>query len=189
MNYPNDGLGGVADLADILGIGERQIQKLKNRTTKSGNPVIVSPSRGKYDLLASAAGYIEFIKDDEDGTDNDGKHKDPQKRLMAAKASMAEREDALEAGSVIKTDEVEQALVETISLLASHIDAIPGRMSGTIVGLTGEPKQKIYALLKQEADDIRQAISNGLEDFINTQEIGASDAAAADEERMAVGGS
>ncbi len=189
MNYPNDGLGGVADLADMLGIGERQVQKLKNRMTKNGNPVIVSPSRGVYDLFASAKGYIEFIKEDEDGVGKDGKFKDPQKRLDAAKANMAERKDALEEGTVLNKNEVEQMFIETIALLASHIDAIPGRFASTIVGLTGEDKQKVYALLREEAREMRLSVTNGLEDYINAKESGGGNETAAEPERVAVGGS
>jgi len=179
--------GTVKELSAILDIGDRQIQKLKKRQLKNGNPIIISPARGQYDLLGSAAGYIAFLKENDESTDDSGQYKDPQKRLQAAKASMAEREDAIQAGTILKTDEVEQMLIAIISLLASHIDAIAGRLSSTISGISGHEKAEIYNLLRTETNDIRQTISDGLQDFINTQQSSQSNAPTSQQECVAVG--
>lgn len=91
----------LATIAKLLMLTERRVQQL------SAEGVIPKAERGRYELVPAVQGYIRYLKDRSLGADVPGDEYEHKRRLLKAKADLAEMEAALLAGKLVKTEVAE----------------------------------------------------------------------------------
>lgn len=100
----------VATIAKLLMITERRVQQL----TKEG--VLPKAERGRYELAPVVQGYIRYLRDRAIGSDTPGDESDNhRRRLVKARADIAEFEAERLAGSLAPVDEVERTQADMIT--------------------------------------------------------------------------
>lgn len=137
---------GTSDLADVLGVTVRWIQKL----TK--DEILVQLDRGKFDLAENVQRYIGYVKNMHE--DNDGQEIDYnlEKALHErAKRKIAEMDLAEKEQTLIQIDEVEKLLEKMVGLFKSRCLTIPSKVAPLIQFETELPV--IISLLKQDIDE------------------------------------
>lgn len=113
----------LLDLAEILGIGIRHVQRL------ASEGVLQKADRGQYLLIPSIQGFMAVVEERVDGS-SDGKQKiEEQKlRLATAQADKAEREIKEMEGNLLDRVQVMAAWGETAQMMKTRLLAIPSKL-------------------------------------------------------------
>lgn len=106
-------------IAKLLMLTERRV----NQLTQEG--VIPKVERGKYDLVASVQGYIRYLKERSLGSglaDDEYEHK---KRLLKARADLAEMEAAQLSSQLIRAEVAEKVWVDVCARFRQKALSVP----------------------------------------------------------------
>jgi len=143
----------ITAIAKLLKLTERRVQQLAK------DDIIPKAERGKYDLISSVHGYIDFLKAKAGGDFTAEDVIKNKNKLMKAKAEIAEIERMKATGELIPKEEVKSTWLELINKVKQKLLAIPNRTAPIIVSIknTNEIKlilqDKIYEALYEITSD------------------------------------
>jgi len=151
----------ITAISKLLKLTERRVQQL----TK--DDIIPKGERGKYDLIGSVHGYIDFLKAKAGGDFTAEDVIKNKNKLMKAKAEIAEIERMKATGELIPKQEVKSTWLELINKVKQKLLSIPNKVAPIVVSIknTNEIKlilqDKIYeALYEITSDDGSVEVSN-----------------------------
>jgi len=177
-------------LAEILGCSDRWVGQL----IADGLPAKSEGRKGsalQIDTERAIAWLIEReiskrIGDRTDDEDDGASAEDIDKRYKLAGARERELKVAKLKGELISTDAVAQATYALVVEVAQALEAMPGRMAGTLA--TESDPAAVREALLYEIRRIRTNLSAGFEALADSAEGVGADDAAADSPGMEVGG-
>jgi len=133
-------------IANVLKVQARSVYRLAEQE------VIPKPDAdGKFDLVASVHGYIDFLRSRHGGSKSAlsaQKFSAERARLYEARADIAEVERARLAAELVSADEVETAWIDMITIAKARMLALPSKMAPRLA-LISSPT-KIRELLESE---------------------------------------
>ncbi len=132
-----------SDLADLLGISPRWVQKLTAEGTLKKNP------EDRYDLAQAVQGYCEYLR----GTSksNQGDLDAETLRLTRAKADKAEISVEMLLGETVRIEAVGQIWGDLVTAFRSRMLGLPNKMAA-ILALKEDPAE-IRDLIMEEVRD------------------------------------
>ena len=145
----------VEAIAELINLTPRRIQQL----AKDG--VIPKPKRGLYDAGLTIRAYVEFLQKATEGRAPDATSaavKVQKSRLLEAQARRAELETAKAEGKMLDVNDVQQVFNEMATVVASGLEALPGRVAGELATIT-DPAVIRQRLLR-EARQIRSSLAD-----------------------------
>ena len=143
----------ITAISKLLKLTERRVQQLAK------DDIIPKAERGKYDLISSVHGYIDFLKAKAGGDFTAEDVIKNKNKLMKAKAEIAEIEKQRATGELIPKEEVKSTWLELVNKVKQKLLAIPNRTAPIIVSIknTNEIKlilqDKIYEALYEITSD------------------------------------
>ncbi len=151
----------ITAISKLLKLTERRVQQLAK------DDIIPKAERGKYDLISSVHGYIDFLKAKAGGDFTAEDVIKNKNKLMKAKAEIAEIEKQRATGELIPKEEVKSTWLELINKVKQKLLAIPNKTAPIIVSIknTNEIKlilqDKVYeALYEITSDEGSVEVSN-----------------------------
>lgn len=108
----------IGTIAKLLLLTDRRVQQL----AKEG--VLPRGERGRYELVPVVQSYIKYLKDRAIGADMPGDEGDHKRRLLKARADIAEMEAERLAGDLVPVDQVEKSWVEITSRVRQRMLAV-----------------------------------------------------------------
>lgn len=176
----------VGTIAKLLLLTDRRVQQL----AREG--VLPRGEKGRYELVPAVQGYIKYLKDRAIGADLPGDEGDHKRRLLKARADIAEMEAERLAGDLVPVDQVEKVWIEITSRVRQRMLAVA-------------PKAAPIAAVENTAEACHEVIETfiheGLAELASTIVISAEpsaksgdedtddDGAAAEADDQPVGGS
>ena len=150
----------ITAIAKLLKLTERRVQQLAK------DDIIPKAERGKYDLISSVHGYIDFLKAKAGGDFTAEDVIKNKNKLMKAKAEIAEIEKMKATGELIPKQEVKNTWLELINKVKQKLLTIPNKVAPIIVSIknTNEIKlilqDKLYEALYEISSDERSVAKN-----------------------------
>ena len=150
----------IQAIAKLLKLSERRIQQL----AKEG--VIPKAERGKYDLIGSVQGYIDYLKAKAGGEFTAEEVLKNKNKLLKAKAELAEIDKMKASGELIPKGEVKKSWLELVHKLKQKLLSIPNKVAPVVVTVKSinEIKlilqDKIYEALYEISSDDRSVAKN-----------------------------
>ena len=150
----------ITAIAKLLRLTERRVQQLAK------DDIIPKAERGKYDLISSVHGYIDFLKAKAGGDFTAEDVIKNKNKLMKAKAEIAEIEKMKATGELIPKQEVKNTWLELINKVKQKLLTIPNKVAPIIVSIknTNEIKlilqDKLYEALYEISSDERSVAKN-----------------------------
>lgn len=137
----------VDTIAKLLILTPRRVQQL----TAEG--VIPKAERGRYALAPAVQGYVKYLKERAINADVSGDEtSDHKRRLMKARADIAEFEAQRLAGDLVPVDQVEKVWAEIVSRFRQRALAVaPKAAPLTAVETTTEANHEIIETYINEA--------------------------------------
>ena len=117
----------IQAIAKLLKLSERRIQQL----AKEG--VIPKAERGKYDLVNSVHGYIDYLKAKAGGEFTAEEVLKNKNKLLKAKAELAEIDKMKASGELIPKGEVKKSWLELVHKLKQKLLSIPNKVAPVVV--------------------------------------------------------
>ena len=117
----------IQAIAKLLKLSERRIQQL----AKEG--VIPKAERGKYDLVDSVHGYIDYLKAKAGGEFTAEEVLKNKNKLLKAKAELAEIDKMKASGELIPKGEVKKSWLELVHKLKQKLLSIPNKVAPVVV--------------------------------------------------------
>ena len=145
----------IEAISKLLKLSERRVQQLAK------DNIIPKAERGKYDLVSSVHGYIDFLKAKAGGEFTIEEVNKNKNKLIKAKAELAEIEKMKATSELIPQEEVKSSWLELVHKLKQKLLSIPNKVSPILVNIknTNEIKlilqDKIYEALYEIASDDR----------------------------------
>ena len=150
----------IEAISKLLKLSERRIQQLAK------DNIIPKAERGKYDLVSSVHGYIDFLKAKAGGDFTAEEVLKNKNKLLKAKAEIAEIEKMKATGELIPKQEVKNTWLELINKVKQKLLTIPNKVAPIIVSIknTNEIKlilqDKLYEALYEISSDERSVAKN-----------------------------
>ena len=150
----------IQAIAKLLKLSARRIQQL----AKEG--VIPKAERGKYDLVNSVHGYIDYLKAKAGGEFTAEEVLKNKNKLLKAKAELAEIDKMKASGELIPKGEVKKSWLELVHKLKQKLLSIPNKVAPVVVTVKSinEIKlilqDKIYEALYEISSDDRSVAKN-----------------------------
>ncbi len=150
----------IQAIAKLLKLSERRIQQL----AKEG--VIPKAERGKYDLVNSVRGYIDYLKAKAGGEFTAEEVLKNKNKLLKAKAELAEIDKMKASGELIPKGEVKKTWLELVHKLKQKLLSIPNKVAPVVVTIKSinEIKliiqDKIHEALYEISSDDRSVAKN-----------------------------
>ena len=150
----------ITAISKLLKLTERRIQQLAK------DNIIPRAERGKYDLVSSVHGYIDFLKAKAGGDFTAEDVIKNKNKLIKAKAELAEIEKMKATSELIPQEEVKRTWLELIHKLKQKLLSIPNKISPILVNIknTNQIKlilqEKIYEALYEITSDDRSVAKN-----------------------------
>jgi len=150
----------ITAIAKLLKLTERRVQQLAK------DDIIPKAERGKYDLISSVHGYIDFLKAKAGGDFTAEDVIKNKNKLMKAKAEIAEIERMKATGELIPKQEVKNTWLELINKVKQKLLTIPNKVAPVIVTVKNinEIKlilqDKLYEALYEISSDDRGVAKN-----------------------------
>ena len=151
----------ITAIAKLLKLTERRVQQLAK------DDIIPKAERGKYDLISSVHGYIDFLKAKAGGDFTAEDVIKNKNKLMKAKAEIAEIEKMKATGELIPKEEVKRTWLELVQKVKQKLLSIPNKVAPVVVTVKSinEIKlilqDKIYEALYEITSDERSVeVSN-----------------------------
>ena len=147
----------ITAIAKLLKLTERRVQQLAK------DDIIPKAERGKYDLISSVHGYIDFLKAKAGGDFTAEDVIKNKNKLMKAKAEIAEIEKMKATGELIPKEEVKRTWLELVQKVKQKLLSIPNKVAPVVVTVKSinEIKlilqDKIYEALYEISSDERGA--------------------------------
>ena len=116
----------IQAIAKLLKLSERRIQQL----AKEG--VIPKAERGKYDLVNSVHGYIDYLKAKAGGEFTAEEVLKNKNKLLKAKAELAEIDKMKASGELIPKGEVKKTWLELVHKLKQKLLSIPNKVAPVV---------------------------------------------------------
>ena len=150
----------IQAIAKLLKLSERRIQQL----AKEG--VIPKAERGKYDLIGSVQGYIDYLKAKVGGDFTAEEVLKNKNKLLKAKAELAEIDKMKATGELIPKEEVKRTWLELVQKVKQKLLSIPNKVAPVVVTIKSINeiklilKDKIYEALYEISSDDRGVPKN-----------------------------
>ena len=150
----------ITAISKLLKLTERRIQQLAK------DNIIPRAERGKYDLVSSVHGYIDFLKAKAGGDFTAEDVIKNKNKLIKAKAELAEIEKMKATSELIPQEEVKSSWLELVHKLKQKLLSIPNKISPILVNIknTNQIKlilqEKIYEALYEITSDDRSVAKN-----------------------------
>ena len=151
----------IEAIAKLLKLSERRVQQLAK------DNIIPKAERGKYDLVSSVHGYIDFLKAKAGGDFTAEEVLKNKNKLLKAKAELAEIEKMKATGELIPKEEVKRTWLELVQKVKQKLLSIPNKVAPVVVTVKSinEIKlilqDKIYEALYEITSDERSVeVSN-----------------------------
>ena len=150
----------ITAISKLLKLTERRVQQLAK------DDIIPKAERGKYDLISSVHGYIDFLKAKAGGDFTAEDVIKNKNKLMKAKAEIAEIERMKATGELIPKEEVKSTWLELINKVKQKLLTIPNKVAPVIVTVKNinEIKlilqDKLYEALYEISSDERSVAKN-----------------------------
>ena len=150
----------IQAIAKLLKLSERRIQQL----AKEG--VIPKAERGKYDLIGSVQGYIDYLKSKVGGEFTAEEVLKNKNKLLKAKAELAEIDKMKASGELIPKEEVKRTWLELVQKVKQKLLSIPNKVAPVVdtIKSINEIKlilqDKIYEALYEISSDDRSVAKN-----------------------------
>ena len=118
-------------LANLFGLTERRIRQL----AEVG--VVVKAARGEFELASSIRAYVTFLNKTTGETDDSGtSFRRSRARLMAARAALAEMEQAEKSGLLIPSEQVNEAWTKITAIVRNRLLGIPSKMAARLAPIS-----------------------------------------------------
>ena len=117
----------IQAIAKLLKLSERRIQQLAKEN------VIPKAERGKYDLVNSVHGYIDYLKAKAGGEFTAEEVLKNKNKLLKAKAELAEIDKMKASGELIPKGEVKKSWLELVHKLKQKLLSIPNKVAPVVV--------------------------------------------------------
>ena len=150
----------ITAIAKLLRLTERRVQQLAK------DDIIPKAERGKYDLISSVHGYIDFLKAKAGGDFTAEDVIKNKNKLMKAKAEIAEIEHKRATGELIQKEEVKSTWLELINKVKQKLLTIPNKVAPVIVTVKNineiklKLQDKLYEALYEISSDDRGVAKN-----------------------------
>ena len=150
----------IQAIAKLLKLSERRIQQL----AKEG--VIPKAERGKYDLIGSVQGYIDYLKAKVGGEFTAEEVLKNKNKLLKAKAELAEIDKMKASGELIPKGEVKKTWLELVHKLKQKLLSIPNKVAPVVVTVKNISEiklilqDKLYEALYEITSDDRSVAKN-----------------------------
>jgi len=150
----------IQAIAKLLKLSERRIQQL----AKEG--IIPKAERGKYDIVNSVHGYIDYLKAKAGGEFTAEEVLKNKNKLLKAKAELAEIDKMKASGELIPKGEVKKSWLELVHKLKQKLLSIPNKVAPVVVTVKSinEIKliiqDKIHEALYEISSDDRSVAKN-----------------------------
>ena len=151
----------ITAIAKLLKLTERRVQQLAK------DDIIPKAERGKYDLISSVHGYIDFLKAKAGGDFTAEDVIKNKNKLMKAKAEIAVIEKQKATGELIPKEEVKRTWLELVQKVKQKLLSIPNKVAPFVVTVKSinEIKlilqDKLYEALYEISSDERSVeVSN-----------------------------
>ena len=147
----------IQAIAKLLKLSERRIQQLAKEE------IIPKAERGKYDLVGSVQGYIDYLKAKVGGEFTAEEVLKNKNKLLKAKAELAEIEKMKATGELIPKEAVKRTWLELVQKVKQKLLSIPNKVAPVVVAVKSinEIKlilqDKIYEALYEISSDERGA--------------------------------
>jgi len=147
----------IEAISKLLKLSERRIQQLAK------DNIIPKAERGKYDLVSSVHGYIDFLKAKAGGDFTAEEVLKNKNKLLKAKAEI-EKQKAT--GELIPKEEVKRTWLELVHKIKQKLLSIPNKVAPVIVTVKNinEIKlilqDKLYEALYEITSDDRSVAKN-----------------------------
>ena len=117
----------IEAIAKLLKLSERRVQQLAK------DNIIPKAERGKYDLVSSVHGYIDFLKAKAGGDFTAEEVLKNKNKLLKAKAEIAEIEKQRATGELIPKEEVKRTWLELVHKIKQKLLSIPNKVAPVVV--------------------------------------------------------
>ena len=117
----------IEAISKLLKLSERRIQQLAK------DNIIPKAERGKYDLVSSVHGYIDFLKAKAGGDFTAEEVLKNKNKLLKAKAEIAEIEKQKATGELIPKEEVKRTWLELVHKIKQKLLSIPNKVAPVVV--------------------------------------------------------
>jgi len=145
----------IEAIAKLLKLSERRVQQLAK------DNIIPKAERGKYDLVSSVHGYVDFLKAKAGGDFTAEEVLKNKNKLLKAKAEIAEIEKKKATGELKPKEEVKRTWLELVHKIKQKLLSIPNKVAPVVVTVknTSEIKlilqDKLYEALYEITSDDR----------------------------------
>ena len=116
----------IEAIAKLLKLSERRVQQLAK------DNIIPKAERGKYDLVSSIHGYIDFLKAKAGGDFTAEEVLKNKNKLLKAKAEIAEIEKQKATGELIPKEEVKRTWLELVHKIKQKLLSIPNKVAPVV---------------------------------------------------------
>jgi phage terminase Nu1 subunit (DNA packaging protein) len=184
---PKSGTYPIATIAKLLELTERRVYQL------AAQGVIPRTPQGRYELIPAVRGYIRFLRDRAINADvKEGEEGDHKKRLMGARADIAEHEAKRLSGELVPVAHVARVWIDAAANVRARLLSIPQKTAPLVSVETDI--ERCHAVIETQ---IHEALSElaGVE-VVSTTDTGGDasenaedDGAAAETDDLGMGGS
>ena len=116
----------IEAISKLLKLSERRIQQLAK------DNIIPKAERGKYDLVSSVHGYIDFLKAKAGGDFTAEEVLKNKNKLLKAKAEIAEIEKMKATGELISKEEVKRTWLELVHKIKQKLLSMPNKVAPVV---------------------------------------------------------
>jgi phage terminase Nu1 subunit (DNA packaging protein) len=117
----------IEAISKLLKLSERRVQQLAK------DNIIPKAERGKYDLVSSVHGYVDFLKAKAGGDFTAEEVLKNKNKLLKAKAEIAEIEKKKATGELIPKEEVKRTWLELVHKIKQKLLSIPNKVAPVVV--------------------------------------------------------
>ena len=147
------------ELARIFACTQSRIRQLSEKR------IVVKKGRKKYDLCASITAYVNYLKNFNESAEC---KRGEEIRLTKLRADEKEMQLQIQAGEYWPRDFVEQRLMQISATLVATLKGAVPRIAGKFPQHCG-----IYALLRDEFNEVRNQFADGLRSIARDFELQA----------------
>jgi hypothetical protein len=142
----------LSDIAVLSGYGERTVQRLvKSGVIRLARDAQGRQLKGRFVLGEAMPALCEYLRDlSTVGDPHEEIFRLARSRKMAAMAEIEEQRARLLSGELVSVDHVMRVMAELLSVVRSHVLALPSRCSRLVLGLTTVPA--VHAILQKHAE-------------------------------------
>jgi phage terminase Nu1 subunit (DNA packaging protein) len=116
----------IEAISKLLKLSERRVQQLAK------DNIIPKAERGKYDLVSSVHGYIDFLKAKAGGDFTAEEVLKNKNKLLKAKAEIAEIEKKKATGELIPKEEVKRTWLELVHKIKQKLLSMPNKVAPVV---------------------------------------------------------